>query len=422
MQKMRLQRLALAGALLALALVANSGPALAQQSGNALALVAGNTDFALRLYQEIRTTEKGNFLFSPYSISQALAMTYAGARGETEKQMASALSFSLRQDELHRTFLLLNGELVAKNNAKADEKTRTLERTLRIVSALWGEKTIPFDAAFMAMLQANYGAGLRPVDFINRPDAARQQINQWAADETNGRIKDLVPPPAITPLTRLVLANAVYFKASWATPFPEKATEDARFTLLDGSQVRVPMMTKQETVPYLRGEGYQAVVLPFAGGAASFLIILPDSGRFEAIEKGLDFKFVKQLAESLNQRREVRLTVPRFRFESSFSLPAALKKLGLIDAFDSDKADFSAMGKMPSGQRLYITDVLHKSFIAADENGTEAAAATAVIIGVTSAPLDQPVEVRVDRPFLFAIQDAGTGSLLFVGRVLNPAQ
>lgn len=418
----RLKRVALTCALLALVLVLSPSPALAQQSGNALALVAGNTDFALRLYQEIRATEKGNFLFSPYSISQALAMTYAGARGETEKQMASALSFSLRQDELHRTFLLLNGELAAKNNAKADEKTRTLERTLRIVSALWGEKTVPFDAAFMAMLQANYGAGLRLVDFINMPDAARQQINQWASDETNGRIKDLVPPPAITPLTRLVLANAVYFKASWATPFPEKATEDARFTLLEGSQVTVPMMTKQESVPYLRGEGYQAVALPFAGGAASFLIILPDSGHFEVIEKGLDFKFVKQLAESLNQRREVRLTLPRFRFESSFSLPEALKKLGLIDAFDGGKADFSAMGKMPSGQRLSITDVLHKSFIAADENGTEAAAATAVIMGVTSAPLDQPVEVRVDRPFLFAIQDAGTGSLLFVGRVLNPAQ
>jgi serpin B len=374
-------------------------------------LVEGNSAFAFTLYQALKGNE-GNLFYSPYSISAALAMTYAGARGETAGQMAETLQFMLDQDRLHPAFNWLDAELASRGEGAQGKDGEGFR--LSIANAIWGQKEYSFLPAFLDVLAENYGAGLRLLDFINEAEKSRVTINDWVSDQTEGRIKDLIPPGTIDALTRLVLTNAIYFNAAWKYPFEEKVTADGPFYSLDGGQVTVPMMRQTESFGYTSGGGYQAVELPYDGNELSMVILLPVSGNFEAFEEGLQAEGVSDIISGL-QPSEVALTMPRFQFDSEFSLKDTLTEMGMPIAF-CDAADFSGMTGAPD---LCIRDVIHKAFVSVDEAGTEAAAATAVVMKNTAMP-SQPVEVTVDRPFIFLIRDIETGTILFVGRVLDP--
>ncbi len=375
-------------------------------------LVDGNSTFAFNLYQALKGTE-GNLFYSPYSISEALAMTYGGARGSTEQQMAAALQFKLSQNQLHPAFNNLDLEL-AKRGQGAKGKDEKGFR-LNVINAIWGQRDFPFKSDYLDLLAQNYGAGLRVLDFIKSPEPSRGTINQWVSDQTEGKIKDLLPQGSISDLTRLVLTNAIYFNAAWLFPFDAKATSSGPFHPLTGGDVTVPMMKQTKTYSYVKGNNYQAVELPYDGRELSMVIFLPAAEQFKAFEAALNGQQVRDIIASIKPQQVV-LTMPRFKVESQFSMKKTLSDLGMQVAF-TEQADFSGM----DGRKdLLISDVVHKAFVSVDEAGTEAAAATGVIVGVTSAP-PQQVVVTLDHPFIFLIRDIKTGAILFIGRVLNPA-
>jgi len=371
------------------------------------ALVDGNSGFALDLYQELRDTDS-NLFFSPYSISLALAMTYAGAKGDTAQQMADALNFTLPQEQLHPAFNALDLALAGQSD---NENFK-----FNIANSLWGQSGFNFNSEFLDVLALNYGAGMRLLNFQENPEAARITINDWVSEQTNNKIENLIPPGDIDTLTRLVLTNAIYFKASWEHTFSEDLTEDNTFTLLNGTQVTVPMMSwsEGETIRYAEGDGYQAVELPYNGTSMSMLILLPALDRFEEFENALTAERVNGIVESIGNQ-DVILKMPKFRFEASLGLADTLAEMGMPLAF-TDQADFSGITQ---DQSLFISKVLHKAFISVDENGTEAAAATAVIMSLTAFPAP-PITVSIDHPFIFLIRDTNTGAVLFLGRVLDP--
>lgn len=377
-------------------------------------LVDGNTAFAFDLYQAVRSGT-GNLVCSPYSISLALAMTYGGARGATASQMADVMHYSLPGTQFHPAFNLLSLDLSRRPDqaADVDEKDRF---QLTIANMLWGQDGWPFLPEYLDLLAVNYGAGLRLLDFENSPESARKQINNWVSDQTKNRIKDIIPPGMPDPSTRLVLANAIYFKAMWEHEFSANSTHDARFTLLNGEMVNVPLMEQEssEEFAYASGDGWQAVALPYKGGLTDMVIIVPDAGNFESFESGLTAERYNELVSAM-QQEQVILSMPKFTFESSLGLKSTLIEMGMLDAFDRDRADFSGM----DGQHLlYIDNALHKAFIAVDEKGTEAAAATVVLMRPASLP--QGIMLTIDRPFFYVIRDIPTGTILFMGRVLDP--
>ena len=374
-------------------------------------LVSGTNDFAFDLYQ-VLSADNGNLFYSPYSISLALAMTYAGARGETEQQMAQALGFVLPQERLHPAFSHLTEELASRGEGAAGKDDNGFR--LNIANAIWGQEGYRFLAEFLDMLDANYGAGMRSLDFVSDPEQARLIINEWASDETEGRIEDLVPPDAIDALTRLVLTNAIYFNAAWSQPFSPEATRDGAFYLLDGDQVTLPMMRQSGHFDYAEGDGYQAIQLPYDGYETSMVILLPARGEFGGFEGTLNAGTVETILQDL-EPKQVSLSMPRFEYDSDFSLKETLAALGMPDAFAS-AADFSGM---TGNRELFISEVIHKAFVSVDEEGTEAAAATAVMMPLSAAP-EEPIEFTADRPFVFLIRDNLTGTILFVGRVVNP--
>jgi len=376
-------------------------------------LVEGNSAFAFELYQALKGKE-GNIFYAPYSISLALTMTYAGARGETAQQMADTLHFLLGQDKLHPAFNWLDAELASRGEGAAGKHGEGFR--LNIVNAIWGQKDYEFLPAFLDILAENYGAGLRILDFTTETEKSRLAINKWVSDQTEGRIKDLIPPGVINELTRFVLTNAIYFNAAWEDPFDKKMTANGPFYLLDGGQVTVPMMEQAEFFGYTEGEGYQAVELLYDGDELSMVILLPGSGKFAAFEEGLLAQQVYDIISDL-QLTGVTLTMPKFEFDSEFSLVDTLAEMGMPDAFSLSEADFSGMTGSPE---LFIWGVVHKAFVAVDEAGTEATAATAVSGAPSAGPPESPVQVTIDRPFIFLIRDIETGAILFVGRVLNP--
>ncbi|MBE0481654.1 MAG: serpin family protein, partial [Dehalococcoidia bacterium] len=301
-------------------------------------LVKGNSQFAFDLYKAL-SAEPGNIFYSPYSVSLALAMTYAGARGETEQQMAETLRFLLGQEGLHAAFNALDLELAARGQ---DAKGKDGEPfRLNIVNAIWGQQDYKFLTEFLDTLAENYGAGLRLLDFRNAPEESRQTINKWVSDQTEDRIKDLIPQGMIDILTRLVLTNAIYFNASWMNPFNEDLTADGAFHLLDGNEVTVPLMRQNERLGYATGDGYTAVELPYDGGEISMVILLPDEGTFREFEAAMDAGMLAEAIGNL-ENRTVDLTMPKFEFESEFSLRDVLAGMGMPVAF-SDAADFSGM-------------------------------------------------------------------------------
>ncbi len=375
-------------------------------------LVDGDTAFALSLYQLVRTTE-GNLFFSPYSISEAMAMTWAGAKGETEADMASAMHFLLPQTQLHPALNGLDLDLASRGQGAKGKDGEGFR--LHVVNAIWGQQGYKFTPQYLDILATNYGAGLRVLDFMKQPDPSRITINDWVAQQTENRIKDLIPTGSINSLTRLVLTNAIYFNAAWAQPFQKGATSDAAFHRLDGSDVTVAMMRQTDSFRYSEGTNYQATELPYDGNELSRIVILPTAGAFGDFEQSFDSASLKAIVDGL-KTREVALTMPRFGYETSMSLKQSLGALGMGIAF-TDSADFSGMD---GAHDLRIQDVIHKAFVAVDEDGTEAAAASAVIVGTTAMPVDT-AEMRVDRPFLFLIRDYLTGTVLFLGRVADPS-
>jgi len=371
-------------------------------------LALGNTAFALDLYRAVEGDHE-NLLVSPYSISVALAMTYAGARGDTEAQMASALHFTLPQERLHPAFNALDLALESRSEAPPEEEGDRFQ--LNVANAIWGEKTWPFLTSFLDVLSENYGAGLRILDFMKAPEWCRTTINTWVSDETQGRIQDLLPPDSITEDTRLVLTNALYFKASWFHPFDEEATRPGAFTLRDGREITVPTMRTTGPFRIAKEDGYEAAELMYLGEQLSMVILMPDAARFDEFEAQLDPAVLASILASL-QGGWVDLSMPKFGCRTSLSLRETLMALGMTDAF-GPMANFSGIDGLGL---LYISKVLHKTFIGVDETGTEAAAATAVIMP----PIGLPPEIHVNRPFLYLIRDIPTGTILFLGRVLDP--
>ena len=373
-------------------------------------LVRGNNDFAFNLYQKLREEESGNLFYSPYSISLALAMTYTGARGETERQMSNALHFILSQDKLHPAFNALDLQLASRGEGSSGTEGKGFR--LNIANAIWGQQGYDFLQDFLDKLAENYGAGMRIANFTEAPENSRVTINDWVAQQTEEKIKDLIPSGAIDNLTRLVLTNAIYFNAAWLHTFDERATAEGDFHLLTGNSIKVPMMRQTESFGYVRGTGYQAVELLYDGSEISMVILLPDKGTFDSFEKSLNAELIGRISKDLRRNR-IELTMPSFEFEAQFKLGAMLQKMGISDAFNPQLADFSGMD---GTKRLSISDAFHKAFVLVNENGTEAAAATGVVIGVTSLP----PRVAVDRPFIFLIRDIATNTTLFVGRVMDP--
>ena len=374
-------------------------------------LVSENTRFAFDLYQALKHQD-GNLFYSPFSISAALAMTYAGARNETERQMASTLRFTLPQTSLHPAFNALDLALASRGQGAKGKDGEGFR--LKIANALWGQKDYQFLADFLDVLAENYGAGMRLLDFRNQPEPSRITINDWVEDRTEDRIKDLIPQGVIDEMTRLVLTNAIYFNAAWLHAFDDRSTADGQFHLLDGSHVTVPMMHQTESFGYATGDGYVAVELPYDGEELSMVILLPGAGKLRAFESLLSAELLATILGDI-ENENVALAMPRFEFKSELRLRETLAAMGMPVAF-SGMADFSGM----TGNRdLQIAEVLHQAFVSVDESGTEAAAATAVVMRDSAAP-QQPVQVTLDRPFVFLIRDVETGAVLFAGRVVNP--
>ncbi|MDR5671822.1 serpin family protein [Halalkaliarchaeum sp. AArc-GB] len=403
-----------------------------------------------------------NLFASPLSVSTALAMTYAGARGVTREEMRAALRYDLGDadtagdagnddtdgndgDEDAGTDVpneALHGaiaELLSRLNERGeaidpedlpsayDEEDDPVPFELSIVNAIWGQESYPFREEYLDLLETFYGAGLREVDYVSDADGAREDINEWVAGQTEDRIDELLPQGALDELTRLVLTNAIYFQANWAEPFEEQATEIGPFTTLEDESVEVPMMRHTEiSVPYaqtdLSGGDVKSVELPYVGDDVSMLVVLPEEGAFESVAASFDGDDLAAILEDLD-RREGRVELPRFEFESGFQLRPALEELGMVEAFDPDEADLTGMydpdDPAAGGENLFVDDVYHDSYVAVDEEGTEAAAATAVVVSADSAPAD-PFEFVADRPFLFLIRDRPTDALLFYGRVADP--
>jgi len=378
------------------------------------ALADGNNIFAFNLYQTLQSGD-ANEVLSPYSISLALAMTYAGARNQTESQMAETLHFTLPQERLHPAFNKLDLDLM--NESKIQSNNGQLMH-LDIANALWAEQTFTFLQPFLDLLAHNYGTGLQLADFVNQSATARNEINQWVSDQTQQKIKDLIPEGAIDPMTRLVLVNAIYFKADWEDPFEPTDTKDATFHLLDGSDTQVKMMAHTFTsIPYSIGDNYKAVELNYLGKTSAMDILVPDEGKFDEFDSQINAAKFNDILAGMKPTA-LGLGLPKFSFNTDSDIGAQLSMLGMPDAFDPNLADFSGM---TGGRDLLISKVLHQAFVKVDEKGTEASGATSVIMSPTSIML--PSEpLTIDRPFIFIIRDIASKQILFMGRVLNPTK
>lgn len=376
------------------------------------ALAAGNAAFALELHNHLVAEDRSNLFLSPYSISMALAMTYAGSSGQTREQMEDVLQFTLEEDT-HPAFADMNATLASRETTTdqlEDEEVDAFQ--LNVANALWGREGFPFATEFLELVEEYYGAGLHETDFVGDPDGERERINEWVADQTEDRIEDLLPPNSLRPQTVLVLTNAIYFMASWLHEFDPAETQEDTFTALDGSESTVPFMYQNVRTRYAEFDAGRAVELPYVGEETSMVLVLPDDGTFEEFETGLDADQLFDIFDALGDSRGD-IWMPKFEFETEVQLSAVLAEMGMPAAFSGG---FDAMVD-GDASGLFIDEIYHDSFIAVDEEGTEAAAATAVAMD-ESAPPDWG-EIRFDRPFLFCIRDRPTDAVLFLGRVVD---
>jgi len=374
-------------------------------------VVKGNNSFCFDLYKELKG-EEGNLFFSPYSISTALAMTYAGARGETEKEMAQVLHFPLTQESLHPAFSKLQSDLNAIQN-KGDVQ-------ISIANSLWAQESYKFLDSFIELNKKYYGAGLYFVDFIKKRETARKQINKWVEKETHDKIKELIKQPMLNIDTRLVLCNAIYFKGNWLSQFDKKKTYNRDFHVSPDTTILVPMMYQQTRLKYKCFGEFCALELPYESNDLSMIIFLPneDDGLLE-FEDHLTADSVHIWIDELMKVDEglVMVNMPKFKTISEFELSRTLYDMGMPDAFSLPPADFSGM---TGTKELFISKVIHKAYVEVNEEGTEAAAATAVVMLKSVAV--QPLEFKADHPFIFLIRENQTGSILFIGRIVDPTE
>jgi serpin B len=389
----------------------NTSPEVSE--ADVVSLVSGNTEFAMALYQQLIPGSDDNLFFSPYSISTALAMLYGGAANETERQMAACLRFNIPETPLHTGFNYLALELQRRGEEAAGADGGVFR--LNMANALWWQQVYPVLSSYLDLLAVNYGAGVKLLNFMMYPEPSRLAINQWVAGQTEDRIQELLSEDMITSDTRMVLTNTIYFNAAWARPFKESLTSDAPFYLLGGSSVTASMMRQTEFFGYAEGADFKAVKIPYDGYELTMLIIVPDAGVFTAFEAALDDDFITMLSDNFHTER-VALSLPKWGYNSRFGLKPVLSDMGMVDAFLSGIADFS---NMTGNTNLFITNVVHEAFINVDEKGTEAAAATGITGDGSSMPAE-PISLTINRPFIYMIQDIPTGTVLFVGRVLNP--
>jgi len=386
-------------------------------------IVRANNKFGLELYAKLCSKDK-NLFFSPYSISTALAMAYAGARNQTQKQMSEVLHFPAGSDSTScdakeaaeewdkRRLAAAFGAILKDLNKRA----RKGGYELSIANALWGQKGHKFLDEFIELTKTEYDGAFNTVDFVRAAESARKIINSWAAKKTKDKIKNLIGPGTLNSRTRLVLTNAIYFKGNWARQFDKDKTKNKPFTLLSGKKVSVPMMNQTAVFKYMETEDFQALELPYVDNDLSMLIFLPkQTDGLVAFEQSLTAEKLSRWFRQLRKQKVI-VSIPRFKMTSRFGLAGVLRSMGMTDAF-SEKADFSGM----NGQKnLFISAVIHKAYVDVNEEGTEAAAATSVIMGITSVGPSQIPVFRADHPFLFLIRDNHSQSILFVGRVANP--
>jgi len=386
----------------------------------------GNNEFALELYGRLKG-EAGNLFFSPYSIETALHMTYVGARGDTREQMAEVLKipvikevFRDQMTKIERFTVIPQGQLNLAYGAfirQLNEQGEKGDYQLQVANALWGQQGYGFLEEYLNQLQEYYGAGLNEVDFGDAAarEKAREAINTWVAEQTNDKIKELIKPGVLDAMTRLVLTNAIYFKGDWALQFDKKNTQDLPFYPGLEDKIDVPTMYLKDRFKFGEVGDVQILELPYKGDDLSMVVVLPKKrDGLAELEKTLTVKNLEGWMAKL-RKREVKVFLPKFKQTCEFGLSEVLGKMGMKDAF-SGRADFSGM----NGQKnLFISAVLHKAFVEVNEEGTEAAAATGVIVGVTSIPMPPP-EFRADHPFVFMIRDVKTGAILFIGRVVKP--
>ena len=405
----------------------------------AMAHAATNFDLAAKATNQLAVdlhrqlaTGNDNLCVSPYSIQNALAMTFAGADGDTRTEMAHVLHFPSEASAVAASFASLQHSLEEMTAKTAELVKKSKEFggpsepiTLNIANRLFAQKDYDFRQNFLSLVKQDYGAVFEPIDFTVNPAAAAQHINKWVANETRDKIRDLVPVDALNKLTRLVLANALYLKAPWADAFSEKTTQPELFHIRGGAPVNVPMMRKTARFGYVKREGFTAVSVPYVGNDLQFLVLLPDEiNGLHALESKLTAEVLAQCSRL--EAQDVDLRLPKFKLEPpTIALAENLQALGMKSAFDIPRgsANFDKMAPRKPNDYLYISNVFHKTFIAVDEKGTEAAAATAVVMMRATAirgPKPPPIEVKVDRPFIYAIQHVPSGVCLFLGRVTDP--
>ena len=388
-------------------LMAQTPPA---PSPDQAALVQGNNAFAVDLYGQLRK-QNGNLFFSPESISTAFAMAFAGARGSTASEMAATFHFSLPPDRLHSSM----AELLSSLNSEHPGYR------LRVANALWVEEDFRFLDDFLKLTASDYGAGFNRVDFKSTPEAVRGTINLWVEQKTEEKIKDLLPAGSINATTRMVLTNAIYFKGDWQSPFKKEATAEEDFHLSAAQKVKTSLMHLTARFNYFNGGTFQILDIPYKSGELSMVVLLPnDVEGLAALEKSLTAVALNQWFGQLRGGSRVILTLPKFKMTESFQLGKMLTELGMGEAFQKNAADFSAM----TGKRaLWISAAIHKAYIDVDEEGTEAAAATGIVMRPSAvARVQPPIVFRADHPFLFLIRDNKSGGVLFMGRVANPTQ
>jgi serpin B len=390
--------------------------AVKQQEGTTMdvsGIVEGGNQFAFDLYQQLRS-EEGNLFFSPSSISTALAMTYAGAAGETEAEMANTLHFQMPKDQLH------DGMQAMQAYWTTPDEKRGIR--LNLANRLWGQESYEFLPEFLAVTREKYGAELARLNFAQTEDA-RQAINGWVEDQTEDKITELLPVGVLSADTKLVLTNAVYFHDIWSDPFKKDRTKEEDFHLTAADKLKVPMMHRWDEFRYGAVDDLQILELPYGDGTLSMVVLLPkENDGLANLEAKLRFQNLQQWMNSVKHEDEVKVYLPKFKTTSQFQMADTLKAMGMELAFDANAADFSGM---TGGRDLFISAVIHKAFVDVNEEGTEAAAATGIVMEPTAAPFEEPKEppvFRADHPFVFMIRDNRNGAILFLGRITNPLE
>jgi serpin B len=375
-------------------------------------VIAGNTEFAADLYGQLRTQE-GNLFFSPYSISTALAMTYGGARGETAKQMARTLHFDLPERDLAPAF---GGMASGLNAVQAKGQVR-----LAVANSLWPQAGYQFRPEYLDLCEKYYGASIQPVDYVGNTEGARKTINGWVEGKTMDKIVDLLKPGTLNQTTSLVLVNAIYFKGNWVHKFKPEVTRDAPFHVSPETTVTAPLMRQTDDFGYAEFPDLQVLELSYLGNDVSMVVLLPHTvDGLNKLEAQLTASNLAAWTAHLGWQK-VQVFLPKFKATSGFSLGGTLAEMGMPDAFVYPKADFSGMD---GTHNLYISEVIHKAYVDVDEQGTEAAAATGILMraGAAARPMAPIPVFRADHPFLFLVRDNQTGSILFLGRVTNPTR